>query len=149
MFSRIFLLFTTITLALLTGCAVVPEYSGSARSGGFSGQQVLPGMNARTTGAIGGAAVGSLLFSQHPVVGAIIGGIGGSIIGGPFDDRANQHYQYMQQQSEAMGRTNCTASYTGTVSPSGVPTANTSPYSCSFSNSVPGNYNTPPPARRQ
>lgn len=149
MFSRILLIFATFALTILTGCAVVPEYSGSARSGGGYGHQVLPGMNARTTGTIGGGVVGSVLFPQYPIVGAVLGGIGGAIIGGQFDDQANYRYNYERQQAEAIGRTNCIANYSGTVSPSGVPTANTSPYHCSFSNSVPGNYNTPPPARRQ
>ena len=138
MFSRILLAFSALVLAVLTGCASVPEYSGGAGSGGGYGHQVLPGSNARTAGAIGGGAIGSLVFPRSPVVGAILGGVAGAVFGGQFDDRAN-----------AIGRTNCSANYTGTVSPSGVPTANTSPYHCSFSNSVQGNYNTPPPARRQ
>jgi hypothetical protein len=96
-----------------------------------------------------GAVIGSSVTRNNPAAGAVVGGVGGYYVGRMMDQReAAARGQYNEMRA-AEGRTNCTATYSGTIDPAGNPTARTSPYNCTFSNSAPGNHNMPPRATPQ
>lgn len=93
--------------------------------------------NSEVLGGLG-AVIGSSVTKSNPLLGAAIGGAAGYYGGSVID-----------QRQSAVGRTDCVASYSGSVDPSGRPSAQASPYNCTFRNSSSGNHNLPPPATPQ
>ena len=136
-----------LLVAILSGCASsggYSRYSGGSNYGSrySQGREVLPGMNARETGAVVGGVAGAALGQgfSGPVQALTI--VGGMVAGGLFGD------QYDEAARQA-GRTNCTWRYFGSVDPSGIPHQSTGYYDCSGGNSTVGNRNYPPIARPQ
>lgn len=118
-------------LISLSGCAGMDMYGNAGILGGI------------------GAIAGSALIQSNPPLGAALGGGAGYYYGRFLDQReASANRQYYEMRA-AEGRTDCVATYSGTVDPMGNPTARTSPYSCTFRNSTPGNHNVPPRATPQ
>lgn len=143
--STFLVLFSTLALTL-GGCASLDSgYSSS--SGGYNsrysqGKEVLPGLNARDTGALVGGVAGAVVTQKAsgPVQALAI--IGGMVTGGLF---GNQYDESARRE----GRTDCTWRYSGSVDPNGQPHQQTGGYECHGGNSTAGNRNYPPVARPQ
>lgn len=139
------LLVVLATVMGLSGCASMGGGYGSSsgyNSSRAQGREVLPGMNAKTTGAVLGGAAGAVLTQRAsgPVQFLVVAGsaVAGALFGDQFDESARQ-----------AGRTNCTWRYAGTVDPSGTPHQSSGYYDCNGGNSTVGNRNYPPIARPQ
>lgn len=123
------LLFVMLCSVALSGCAI---YGGSSY-----GQKAA---TYATVGAIAGAAIPSAVGNNNPavaVLSATLGGVVGSLIGEGVDER-----------NAALGWTECSTSYSGTVGVDGKPVPSEGTYGCGWRGGFRGHANTPPPAQR-
>lgn len=131
----------------LSGCASMDDGYGQS-SGGYGssqyshGREVLPGMNAKETGALLGGVAGGALTQHSSGIVQAFGVIGGAVAGGLFGDS-------FDESARRAGRTDCHWRYAGTVDPNGTPHQSSGYYDCQGGNSTVGNRNYPPHAMPQ
>ena len=134
-------------LVFLGGCASAPPqytyvngqpHGQSNQNGGY---QILPGLDAGTTGTLAGglagAAIGSVTGSGAAI--QVLLGIGGALTGGIFGHQLDVH-------TNAIGHTDCNWSHYGVVDQNGNPSRTNSTWNCQGGNSIAGNRGLPPQA---